>query len=195
MSALSFWADWHDQPRLWGHQLHRMCSYLGSFPPALVHTFISRYSRAGDLVVDPFCGRGTVPLQACVEGRFAIGNDLNPLAALLTFAKVTRFDAREVRVESGFCGLDGRKPGSSGRPSARLLATPMYKTGLFQVLLVATDHEARTSASRGSYRSSLKLPRLVSSSPCGHSSTRTTRSIAFCSRHSPESFTVAGQVS
>ncbi len=80
--------DWKDQQRLWGHTFHPMCSYLASFPAALTHAFIARYSRPGDVVLDPFSGRGTTPLQACAEGRVGIGNDLNPFAHLLTAAKV-----------------------------------------------------------------------------------------------------------
>lgn len=39
------------------------------------------------MVIDPFCGRGTTPLEACLSGRIGIGNDLNPLAYHLTRAK------------------------------------------------------------------------------------------------------------
>jgi len=79
--------EWKDQQRLWGHSFHPMCSYLASFPAALTHAFIARYSRPGDVVLDPFSGRGTTPLQACAEGRIGVGNDLNPFAHLLTAAK------------------------------------------------------------------------------------------------------------
>src|SRR5712691_8966420 len=80
--------EWKDQARLWGPTLHPMCSYLASFPAALAHAFIGRYSRRGDVVLDPFSGRGTTPLQACAEGRIGVGSDLNPFAHLLTAAKV-----------------------------------------------------------------------------------------------------------
>ena len=80
--------EWKDQQRLWGHAFHPMCSYLASFPAALSHAFVGRYSRRGDVVLDPFSGRGTTPLQACAEGRIGVGNDLNPFAHLLTSAKV-----------------------------------------------------------------------------------------------------------
>jgi site-specific DNA-methyltransferase (adenine-specific) len=80
--------EWKAQQRLWGHTFHPMCSYLASFPAALTHAFIARYSRPGDVVLDPFSGRGTTPLQACAEGRIGVGNDLNPFAHLLTAAKV-----------------------------------------------------------------------------------------------------------
>ncbi len=86
--------EWKDQQRLWGHPFHPMCSYLASFPAALTHAFIARYSRPGDVVLDPFSGRGTTPLQACAEGRIGVGNDLNPFAHLLTAAKVEPADPR-----------------------------------------------------------------------------------------------------
>ena len=88
LPAIAIEPDWKLQPRLWGHSLHPMCSYLASFPAALAHAFIARYSRPGDVVLDPFSGRGTAPLQALAEGRIGVGNDLNPLAQVLTAAKV-----------------------------------------------------------------------------------------------------------
>ncbi len=89
--------EWKAQQRLWGHPFHPMCSYLASFPAALSHAFIARYSRPGDVVFDPFAGRGTVPLQASAEGRIGVGNDLNPFAHLLTAAKVEPATPAEAR--------------------------------------------------------------------------------------------------
>jgi DNA methylase len=88
LPAIDIAPEWKDQQRLWGHAFHPMCSYLASFPAALTHAFIARYTRPGDVVLDPFSGRGTTPLQACAEGRIGVGNDLNPFAHLLTAAKV-----------------------------------------------------------------------------------------------------------
>ena len=80
-------ALWHGISPRWGHSLHTMCSYHGMFPAKVAHYFIQRYSQPGDLVLDPFSGRGTVPLQARVEGRRTVSNDLNPLAYVLSRAK------------------------------------------------------------------------------------------------------------
>ena len=88
LPAIALAPEWKDQQRLWGHPFHPMCSYLASFPAALTHAFIARYSRPGDVVLDPFSGRGTTALQACAEGRIGVGNDLNPFAHLLTAAKL-----------------------------------------------------------------------------------------------------------
>ena len=97
LPILAIEPDWKDQQRLWGHPFHPMCSYLASFPAALAHAFIARYSRPGDVVLDPFSGRGTTPLQAAAEGRIGIGNDLNPFAHLLTASKVEPATEAEAR--------------------------------------------------------------------------------------------------
>lgn len=78
---------WHIAPPRWGHSMHTMCSYHGMFPAKLAHYFIQRYTRPGDVVLDPFSGRGTVAMQARAEGRRSISNDLSPLAYVLTHAK------------------------------------------------------------------------------------------------------------
>jgi site-specific DNA-methyltransferase (adenine-specific) len=98
LPSLPIAPEWKDQQRLWGHSFHPMCSYLASFPAALAHAFIARYSRSGDVVLDPFSGRGTTPLQACAEGRIGVGNDLNPFAHLLTAAKIEPATPAEARI-------------------------------------------------------------------------------------------------
>jgi DNA methylase len=97
LPELAIEPEWKDQQRLWGHSLHPMCSYLASFPAALAHAFIARFSRSGDVVFDPFSGRGTTPLQACAEGRIGVGNDLNPFAYLLTASKLEPATQAETR--------------------------------------------------------------------------------------------------
>jgi site-specific DNA-methyltransferase (adenine-specific) len=97
--------DWKVQQRLWGHSLHPMSSYLASFPASLAHAFVARYSRPGDVVLDPFSGRGTVPLEAVVGNRIGVGNDLNPLAQLLTAAKVEPASPAESRTRAAVLRL------------------------------------------------------------------------------------------
>jgi len=78
---------WHQAPRRWGHPLHSVCSYMAMFPPSIPHTFIEWLTKPGDVVYDPFSGRGTTALEACLAGRIGYGSDLNPIACLLTSAK------------------------------------------------------------------------------------------------------------
>jgi site-specific DNA-methyltransferase (adenine-specific) len=79
---------WKTNKKRWIHSLHGMCSYLAMFPPSLPNYFIKQFTNEGDKVFDPFAGRGTTPLEACLNGRVGIGNDLSPLAQILTGAKV-----------------------------------------------------------------------------------------------------------
>lgn len=79
---------WRDAPRRWGHPLHAMCSYFAMFPPQIASVFIRWLTQPGDVVYDPFSGRGTVPLEALLYGRVGLGSDANPLATALTTAKV-----------------------------------------------------------------------------------------------------------
>jgi len=74
--------------RTWRHSFHSICSRVASFPPPLTHYFIECYTRPGDRVLDVFSGTGTAPLQACLDGRIGVGNDVSPEAFVLTGAKV-----------------------------------------------------------------------------------------------------------
>lgn len=80
--------EWRNAPRRWGHPLHSLCSYFAMFPPQVPRVFIEWLTQAGDVVYDPFSGRGTAPLEACRLGRVGVGSDANPLAYVLTGAKV-----------------------------------------------------------------------------------------------------------
>ena len=79
---------WRKYPRNWGNPMHSMASRSGSFPPSLAHYFIENFSRVGDLVLDPYSGKGTAPYQACLLDRVGFGIDVTPEAYMLTGAKV-----------------------------------------------------------------------------------------------------------
>lgn len=65
------------------HSIHEI-SYRACFKAQLPEFFISRLTKPGDTVYDPFMGRGTTPIQAALMGRRAFGNDINPLSTYLT---------------------------------------------------------------------------------------------------------------
>jgi len=66
-----------------GHRLHEI-SYRACFKPQLPEFFISRLTKPGQMVYDPFMGRGTTVLQAALMDRKGVGVDINPLSILLT---------------------------------------------------------------------------------------------------------------
>ena len=65
-----------------GHSLHEI-SYRACFKPALAAYFIEQFSKPGEVVFDPFMGRGTTPLEAALRCRIAAGADGNPLGEML----------------------------------------------------------------------------------------------------------------
>jgi len=58
-------------------------SYRACFKPQLPAYFIEQLTRAGDLVYDPFSGRGTTAVEAALRGRNVIVNDVSHLSSIL----------------------------------------------------------------------------------------------------------------
>ncbi len=77
-------------------------SYRACFKPQLPAYFIDRLTREGDLVYDPFSGRGTTAIETALRGRNAIANDINPLSALLALPRleIPDLDLVENRLKS-----------------------------------------------------------------------------------------------
>jgi len=64
------------------HSLHEV-SYRACFKPQLPAFFIHRLTKKGDIVYDPFMGRGTTALEAALNQRIPYGCDINPLSKIL----------------------------------------------------------------------------------------------------------------
>lgn len=73
---------WHDIVRmrtLNGEQSARAVEkHVCPLQIDIVDRLINRYSNPGDVVYDPFCGLGTVPVRAMKLGRRGAGSELNP---------------------------------------------------------------------------------------------------------------------
>lgn len=78
---------WSRLPQSWGHPWHPMCSYLGTFPAGLARSLIAMLSDEGDVVLDPFAGRGTTLLESRVTRRIPLASDLNCIALAPARAK------------------------------------------------------------------------------------------------------------
>ncbi|MDC0684664.1 MULTISPECIES: DNA methyltransferase [Sorangium] len=68
--------------------VHGFHSYPARMHPDTARRLIEGLSRPGERVLDPFCGSGTVLVEARLAGRAAIGVDANPLAVRLARLKV-----------------------------------------------------------------------------------------------------------
>lgn len=88
--------------------VHRLHPYKGKFIPQLVEYFLDGHTddfkkdvffNEGDIVLDPFCGSGTTLVQANELGIHAIGIDVSAFNALLTNAKISKYDLISLHTE------------------------------------------------------------------------------------------------
>jgi len=90
------------------HDLHPYpARLLINIPSFFLSTSLSHNS---EVVLDPFCGSGTVLLEAILQGRNATGADSNPLARLITRTKLTPLSSDSLKAtrRSFFRRLPGK---------------------------------------------------------------------------------------
>lgn len=63
---------------------------VGGKSPALMRAIVRDYSEPGDLIVDPCAGEATTLLAAAIEGRRAIGAEMDPETYALAVARLDR---------------------------------------------------------------------------------------------------------
>lgn len=80
-------------------KLERYTHLIHSYPAKLLANIPFYFLATNELcpqkgtVLDPFCGTGTVLLEANLSGRKAFGSDANPLGGLITAVKTNHIDS------------------------------------------------------------------------------------------------------
>lgn len=75
-------------------RIYKVHKYWARKPWYIVEKYISDYSAPGDMVMDPFCGSGLTGLEAVINGRDFVGQDLNPTALRVSSGTIeANFDA------------------------------------------------------------------------------------------------------
>ena len=85
---------WTSQQRQ-ANALHEV-SYRACFKPQLPSFFIRLFTSKGDIVYDPFNGRGTTIIEAALMGRNILANDVNPLSLILSEPRIFIPDLKAV---------------------------------------------------------------------------------------------------
>lgn len=83
-------------------------SYRACFKPQLPAYFIERLTGEGDVVYDPFSGRGTTAIEAALQGRHIVANDINPLSGMFTRPRLEVPHVSEVDARLNALELDSR---------------------------------------------------------------------------------------
>jgi Putative RNA methylase family UPF0020 len=82
-------APWrHDVTTSTDCTFHQLAPYIGRIKSTIASHLVEEYTRPGEVVVDPFCGSGVIPLEAAIRGRRVVAGDVNPYGVLLTRAKL-----------------------------------------------------------------------------------------------------------
>lgn len=97
---------------------HGFHSYPARMHPAVARELLNSFAGAGQRVLDPFCGSGTVLVEAMCAGWRPLGSDLNPLALALTRVKTQRRDSESIERFTNV--LDRVVAGSSRRVRERV---------------------------------------------------------------------------
>ncbi|MCY4093220.1 MAG: DNA methyltransferase [Caldilineaceae bacterium] len=84
--------------RNWGHPLHSLCSYEGKMKPSLAHFLADTFVPSGGVMADPFVGVGTIPFEACLQGKKGYGIEISPAAYSIAKAKLKRPDLDGIRL-------------------------------------------------------------------------------------------------
>ena len=94
--AGKFIDDWTFKNANTQYLTHGLHPYPARMIPQLAKKLIMNYSEEEDWVLDPFCGSGTSLVEARLNNRNSIGNELNPLAFLLSKVKTTPLEKEEL---------------------------------------------------------------------------------------------------
>ncbi|MGC8495412.1 MAG: DNA methyltransferase [Syntrophobacteraceae bacterium] len=80
--------------------LNGICPYFTMFPLDFPLNILKRRAQAGDVVLDPFCGRGTTNFAARLVGLRSLGVDSSPVAAAITASKLATTTVDDILAEA-----------------------------------------------------------------------------------------------
>ena len=129
-------------------------AYHGNFIPQIPNQLIRRFTRKGDVVLDPFVGHGTTLVEAKRLGRHGIGVDIQQSATRATRRSLARDDETPQTRRRGATPLSAVITADSASASAqKKVAAALEQTGrekLHLVLLHPPYHDIiRFSDKRG----------------------------------------------
>lgn len=132
----------------WTHGFH---TYPARMHPDTAGRLVRQLSQPGQSVLDPFCGSGTVVLEALIAGRLARGRDLSPLAvrlARLRCAVTSETQRRALRNEARRISdlaetRSAQRPNRLAGPSSKeqVLFTPEVFLELSWLRLLLTEEQ------------------------------------------------------
>lgn len=94
MSYKSVWDFGREGKANYG--VHKIGEYPSKIRPIVFAHIVDRFSKEGDIILDPFCGCGTLAIEAKLRGRHSINYDVNQKAIELTNQKLSALTKQEM---------------------------------------------------------------------------------------------------
>jgi len=79
------------------YSVHGIGEYPSKIRPIVISKVVERFSDRGDTILDPFCGGGTVPIEAKIQGRNSISYDIVLKAVELTKKRLNALTKEEMK--------------------------------------------------------------------------------------------------
>lgn len=89
--------DWNFTKCKTNYATHGFHPYPAKFIPQIPKNLIKIFSNKNEVIYDPFCGCGTTIVEAILEERNAVGNDVSPLAVLISKVKSTYLAPEKIK--------------------------------------------------------------------------------------------------
>lgn len=80
--------------------VHKLGEYPTKIRPIVISEIVDRFSREGDFICDPFCGCGTVGVEAKLQRRNSLNFDINPQAIELTKQKFSLLNNKSIAIQT-----------------------------------------------------------------------------------------------
>src|ERR1035437_2809263 len=88
---------WEYPSQDYGREAHGDKDYVGATPAWVIWQLLQRYTREGDVILDPMCGSGTTLDVAKELGRKGVGFDL---ASSVVRKDIEKADARHLPLKN-----------------------------------------------------------------------------------------------
>lgn len=95
IGALEAWTSQGTNRQL-AYATHGLVRFFGKFPPPIASYLIEKYSKPGELVLDPMAGSGTTGVECLIRDRRSILKDVNPLMLLIASVKTTKISKNKI---------------------------------------------------------------------------------------------------
>ncbi|MGH9948123.1 MAG: DNA methyltransferase [Pyrinomonadaceae bacterium] len=84
-------------------------AYRACFKAQLPNYFITLLTKPGDIIYDPFSGRGTTVIEAALLGRNGVANDISPISKILSEGRLSIPNISDIKLRLEKIVLDNTR--------------------------------------------------------------------------------------